>query len=276
MKNQTVVSYHDFMLALYQLCIEKRTGTMFIAANDHHTILMVLHDGDIVACRSGVKEGNEAIQLTKLITSGQYSFDENLQVDDKSVSLSSSTDVLLKELAGKHIENRPLLALCQLCVEQRSGTMFIAANNCTIQFELRNGKITACRSGTKEGDDAIQVIGTIASGRYSFDKNFFIDNPSTALPFSTEALLKQLAGNNVQNAGLTDDEFSAIKTVIEEELTDTVGPIAGIICEDYFDEIDNCDSGALIKLINDIAMEVEEGKREKFKDQLIEKLKIEQ
>ncbi|MCI5221124.1 MAG: DUF4388 domain-containing protein [Candidatus Electrothrix sp. AR4] len=275
MKNKTLISYKDFMLALYQLCIEKQTGTMFITADDHHSMLIALHNGDIVACRSGVKEGYEAIQAIKTIISGQYSFDERLHIDDKSASLPLSTDALLKELSGKNIDKFPVLALYQLCIEKQAGTMYIATKNHTIQFVLRDGNIVACRSGTKEGYKAIEENKMINSGRYSFDKNFFIDN-NASIPFliSTDTLLKELAGQGAHTDVLTDAEFSAIKTVIEEELTNTIGPIASIICEDHFDGVESCTLDTLSKLIDDITMEITKEKKKEFKNQLIAKLDI--
>lgn len=169
-------------------------------------------------------------------------------------------------------------ALRDLCADKQTGTMLIVTDdNHSMQFVLQDGNIVACRAGLKEGRDAIQWIKTVKTGRYFFNKIVSEAITSSAsLQTSTDELLKELTGKGIQAAPeqtIADAALNAVRKAVEEELKDTIGPIAGMICEDCFDEMTGRATSDLVKLLNKITMEVEARKREQFKERLIARLK---
>lgn len=132
--------------------------------------------------------------------------------------------------------------LRRICSARSTGTMFIATKaNRSAQMMLDKGEIVFVYFFNKRGEEALELMSTILAGRYRFQEGAVTRR--TPLP-STDAILKSLlsgqkiAGQKIVNQvseqrptgpGLSQEQ----KNVLESCLAGFIGPMAGILCEDY-------------------------------------------
>jgi len=81
-------------------------------------------------------------------------------------------------------------ALHRLCSEGRTGTMFICTDeNQALRFVLENGRVVGCNYRRKHGREALPLIRTVRSGRYSFSEGMFM---AEEVPMPDPAVFFQL------------------------------------------------------------------------------------
>ena len=92
-------SYHELMRALKSLCVQKSTGTIFIATPDNHFGRIVLKGGEIIALIFGTKSGESAIPFIRAIKAGKFKFSQGPAHADGGGNLPPSP-VLLSRLSA--------------------------------------------------------------------------------------------------------------------------------------------------------------------------------
>ncbi len=131
----------------------------------------------------------------------------------------------------------------KLCRQRSTGTLFITTKaNKSAQIVLDKGEIIYILFSGKRGLDALTLMSTIDGGRYRFQEGGVMP-PRMALPPS-EAILDALGrgaavappsrGSGVKSgdsAGLSGEQ----KEVLQSCLAECIGPMAMLICEDYFE-----------------------------------------
>ncbi len=135
-----------------------------------------------------------------------------------------------------------VVQLKKICDSKATGTMFVVTQkNKSAQVMIEKGKIVFIYFFNKRGQAAIDLMKTIAAGTYRFQEGTVNYRPMD-LP-DTRVILQTLAG--VENDGYPEletgsgsvEETSVLspaqRSVLEECLADYIGPMAGIICEDY-------------------------------------------
>jgi len=100
-ETKNLVGYGQIYEALADLCLRKRTGTMFITTWDNHSARFILEDGLILSCHYSVKRGPAAIPLLKSIQAGTYRFADGV-INIKSDHRLPPTNSLLNELRPPH------------------------------------------------------------------------------------------------------------------------------------------------------------------------------
>ena len=123
-----------------------------------------------------------------------------------------------------------------------TGTLFVATgSNKSAQILFEDGDITSIYFFNRHGRDALEKMSTIKVGRYRFQEGFTpvrkrVDLPDTSVIIDK---LKSFCGaepssETVQfsgpGGGITEEE----KSVLEKSLVEYIGPMAAIVCEDFF------------------------------------------
>ena len=93
-------SYHELMQALKSLCVQRSTGTMFIATPDNHFGRIVLKGGEIISLIFGTKSGESAIPFIRAIKAGKFKFSQGHAQADTSENLPPSPVLLTRLSAG--------------------------------------------------------------------------------------------------------------------------------------------------------------------------------
>ena len=181
----------------------------------------------------------------------------------------------------------------KLCEQRRTGTIFLVSdNNRMAQVFLDNGDIASILCRGQRGQDALSSLSNMQSARLRFDESIKIASSRDGLSNQTifEALM-QAAG---KLSGVTSDMMpraaatapavvpasadSAVsfsinaetKKIVQSALTVYIGPIAEIVCDDYFDKATN-----LRGLIEQLAGEIpNEESANQFRAGLLKQLKI--
>lgn len=145
------------------------------------------------------------------------------------------------------IENRELVKkIIELCQQQASGTIFIAtADNHLAKVALIEGEIVCASLHRLNGLDAIRALAGLPSGVFGFNPDLQLVTQKQALP-DTDSLLQILQSGVVYSrqydAASSHQESenlpakSEIMKVLVEESTEYLGPMASIICQEYFQE----------------------------------------
>ena len=93
-------SYHELMQALKSLCIQRSTGTIFIATPDNHFGRIVLKGGEIISLIFGTKSGESAIPFIRAIKAGKFKFSQGHAHADGNENLPPSPVLLNRLSAG--------------------------------------------------------------------------------------------------------------------------------------------------------------------------------
>ena len=93
-------SYHELLQALKSLCIQRSTGTMFIATPDNHFGRIVIKGGEVIALIFGTKSGESAIPFIRAIKTGKFKFSQGQAQADGSGTLPPSPVLLSRLSAG--------------------------------------------------------------------------------------------------------------------------------------------------------------------------------
>jgi hypothetical protein len=127
--------------------------------------------------------------------------------------------------------------LRRLCSARSTGTIFIATKaNRSVQMMLDKGEIVFVYFFNKRGEEALELMSTIRAGRYRFQEGAVtrrIPLPSTdailQLLLSGQKIVNQVGEQRPTGPGLSQEQ----KNVLESCLAGFIGPMAGILCEDY-------------------------------------------
>jgi hypothetical protein len=152
--------------------------------------------------------------------------------------------------------------LKDLCAQGRSGTLFLVSDdNRMAQVRLDNGQIASLLCRNRRGLEALGILRDMQHARLRFDESFMAKGENDNL--STQAIFDSLTGAagdapaapaapiqaavpaGSQAFKLTPDT----KVVIQRVMTQYIGPMAEIICDDHFDAAGNMH--ALVQLLAD-------------------------
>jgi len=89
------IPFVEIVAALKKLCVQRATGTLFVATKANRSAQVILDRGEIVFLYFFNKRGQEALELMSTIRAGRYRFQEG-PVSRRSVL--PSTDALLQSL----------------------------------------------------------------------------------------------------------------------------------------------------------------------------------
>ncbi|MDB5948665.1 MAG: hypothetical protein JWR65_520 [Massilia sp.] len=161
--------------------------------------------------------------------------------------------------------------LKQLCAQGRSGTVFLVSDdNRMAQVRLDNGQIASLLCRNLRGLEAVGILRGMRHARLRFDESFMAKGENDHL--SNHAIFEQLfaegpatpAATPAASAGRAAPAVPAtaaaaadpapallltphVKATIERVMTQYIGPMAQIICEDHFDAAGNMH--ALVQLL---------------------------
>ena len=170
-------------------------------------------------------------------------------------------------------------ALRSFCAAKRSGTMFIiTADNHVAQFTLRGGEVVGLSHRLLRGVDALPSMRTFTAGRYRF-----VEEPIARTDPGLPPTLDLLALLISEHVGLADSPQSLpptpsmrqaiepLRSLIESELTEVLGPMAGLICEEHLAHIPALSSlQHFTRLVEAIAKEIgEPAKEAQFKQRVL-------
>jgi hypothetical protein len=170
-------------------------------------------------------------------------------------------------------------ALQSLCDAKRSGTMFIiTTENHVAQFILRGGEIVGLSHRLLRGLDALPSMRTFAAGRYRFVEES-VDRIDAGLPPTLDLLallIPEHAGpaESPQSTLPTPNMRQAIESVrslIEPELTEFLGPMAELICQEHLAHVTALNSPQhFARLVEAIAKEIGDSTKEaQFKQRVL-------
>ena len=155
--------------------------------------------------------------------------------------------------------------LMQLCAQGRSGTVFLVSDdNRMAQVRLDNGQIASLLCRNLRGLEAVGILRGMRHARLRFDESFMARGENDHL--SNQAIFEQLfaegpaspvpappAGRPAPATPVSTPAPPAlmltphVKATIERVMTQYIGPMAQIICEDHFDAAGNMH--ALLQLL---------------------------
>ena len=139
--------------------------------------------------------------------------------------------------------------LKQLVAKQVTGTLFLATKaNRSAQIMLEKGEIVFVYFYNKRGIEALELMTTIVAGRIRFQAGqvpakkqslpptseilaLLATAGKTAVAAATETPVPQPAGDVAEH---TQSLSSSQKEILEACLAECIGPMATIICEEYF------------------------------------------
>lgn len=174
-------------------------------------------------------------------------------------------------------------ALQSLCGAQRSGIMFIiTADNHVAQFILRSGEIVGLSHRLLRGLDALHSMRTFAAGRYRFVEEP-VDRTDPDLPPTLDLLALLIPEHPApaeppQSTSPTSSMKQALESVralIEPELTEFLGPMAEVICQEHLSHVTALDSPHLVtRLVEAIAKEIGDPTKEAhFKERVLSSIR---
>jgi hypothetical protein len=170
-------------------------------------------------------------------------------------------------------------ALQSLCGAKRSGTMFIiTAENHVAQFILRGGEVVGLSHRLLRGLDALPSMRTFTAGRYRFVEES-VDRSDPGLPATLDLLallIPEHAGppESPQPTPPTPNGRQALESVralIEPELTEFLGPMAELICQEHLAHLTALTSPQhFTRLVEAIAKEIGDSTKEaQFKQRVL-------
>jgi hypothetical protein len=150
--------------------------------------------------------------------------------------------------------------LKQLCAQGRSGTLFLVSDdNRMAQVRLDNGQIASLLCRNRRGLEALGILRSMQRARLRFDESFMAKDENDNL--STQAIFDDLlsAAGGAAPAAAAQPAAPAparapalvltpqVKATIQRVMTQYIGPMAEIICDDHFDAAGNMQ--ALVQLL---------------------------
>lgn len=169
--------------------------------------------------------------------------------------------------------------IAKLCKQKATGTLFVVtSDNRSAQMMLDKGEIVYIFFSSKRGEEALQLMSTIHQARYRFQEGGVVARRMPLPP--TQAVIQSLIhGSSGPFAAASDKQpqkasnGSALsaeqKKVLETCLADCIGPMAAIICEDYFNSASD-----LQTVIEALSGEIPSaGQVQKFRTMVAEKLR---
>lgn len=133
--------------------------------------------------------------------------------------------------------------LYKLCEQKRSGTFLaVTVDNLLAQFSLRQGEIVSLSFQHKQGTEALILLQR-QGGKVSVSR--FVEGQLSATRLDlppTDLILEQLLGTSDPVSGLVDPRSVRMlsehtKAVLQEELTEFIGPMAVIVCEEVWSAV---------------------------------------
>jgi hypothetical protein len=169
--------------------------------------------------------------------------------------------------------------IAKLCKQKATGTLFVVtSDNRSAQMMLDKGEIVYIFFSSKRGEEALQLMSTIHHARYRFQEGGVVAR-RMPLP-ATQAVIQSLINGSSESFAATSDKqpqkasngstlSAEQKKVLETCLADCIGPMAAIICEDYFNSASD-----LQTVIEALSGEIPSaGQVQKFRTMVAEKLK---
>lgn len=167
----------------------------------------------------------------------------------------------------------------------------ITAENHAAQFVLRDGAIVGVTYRLLRGPAALVPMKAFLAGRYRFQAET-VDHTDPELPATPDllALLVSEGGDAVapepkpasappqppeaKPATAAPQASEAVRSLIEQELAEFLGPIAGLICQEHLARAGSLDSPSdLTRLLEGIAVEIGDPvKAAAFKQQVLSKI----
>ncbi len=139
----------------------------------------------------------------------------------------------------------------QLCEESQTGILQVITKKVeVISFAIQAGKIVSIKYRTKQNDEALQEVGAIEEGKYTFFERPKVEEVSVDIePPTNEEVLNYLLGEpvSVPTASASSEEkvnqlSDGEKEILKTALTEQIGPIAGMVCKDVFTSTGDLDS----------------------------------
>ncbi len=162
--------------------------------------------------------------------------------------MSNDRNFVSPELLGQ--------AFKQICKEGRTGILqIITHSNQILTLSIQNGNIASIKCKTKNNKEALQEVGAIQSGRYTFLERANVNEIPLGLPTNDE-VLQYLIGSSitvsppsVQNKANEQQLSDSEKKRLREALAEYIGPIASVLCKNIFAE--ETDPDAIIDMLAD-------------------------
>jgi len=200
------------------------------------------------------------------------------------VNLFSGVDIIMKKSTPLLKYQELIAEIHRLFSEKQTGTIFITtSDNHLVRLVLNKGEIVHLVYDTNyRSYDAIPLLKKIQAGRLQFARGIFEAADEISLP-PTKELLYVLKGKGEEKDLLTyspkkvDSPFEEVIIQIKRALSNHIGPIAALICDEYIEKaggINNLD--AIDSLIDDVAKEIDEPNTERLfkiqlKDEIVKK-----
>jgi len=104
-QSSVLLTYHEIMTQLIELCQQQATGTVLICTMRNQAISFILQQGKIIGCFFEHQRGLAALKRIKNITTGTYTFCQNVffsyQSDEvKTLSIQELFNYLNIEYSG--------------------------------------------------------------------------------------------------------------------------------------------------------------------------------
>jgi len=193
------------------------------------------------------------------------------------VNLFSGVDIIMKKSTPLLTYQELIAEIHRLFSEKQTGTIFITtSDNHLVRLVLNKGEIVHLVYDTNyRSYDAIPLLKKIQAGRLQFARGIFETADEIPLP-PTKELLYVLSGNGEEKNLLTysskkvDSPFEEVIIQIKRALSNHIGPIAALICDEYIEKAGGISNlNAIDTLIDDVAKEIGEPDTERlFKIQL--------
>lgn len=194
--------------------------------------------------------------------------------------------------------------LCSLCAARRTGTLFIITiENHPAQVILRDGEIAGLSYRLTRGPDALAPLKAFTAARSRFQQEA-VQSADPKLPPTAEILAllgaesgPLAAGPQPPSTGDTRPAGTArppadtrpaagtaadldageavgrLRPVIERELAEFLGPMAGLICQEHFADRTSLGAQEIAKLVEAIAKEIgDPAKEAHFKQRVLSQL----
>ncbi|BAP56920.1 hypothetical protein THII_2623 [Thioploca ingrica] len=197
------------------------------------------------------------------------------------VNLFSGVDIIMKKSTPLLKYQELIAEVHRLFAEKQTGTIFITtSDNHLVRLVLNKGEIVHLVYDTNyRSYDAIPLLKKIQAGRLQFARGIFEAANEIPLP-PTKELLYVLSGKGEEKNLLTyspkkvDSPFEEVIIQIKRALSNHIGPIAALICDEYIEKTGGINNfNAIDALIDDVAKEIGEPDTERlFKIQLKDKI----
>ena len=147
------------------------------------------------------------------------------------------------------VDYQTLIEVLRDLVSQRqTGTLFItSAEQHSAHFVLNNGTICAVGYRFKRGMAAVDAMRQMRAGSYRFEANIVCAKSTSDLPDAqrllalltdvepaTDAAAEQPVATRTEPAA-TPRQMAPFVALIQKQLTQHLGPVAEICCEDYLE-----------------------------------------